>query len=390
MIRIKKPGKKIIPTRARELDSRWSRLKPSFNFTNLNLFLFTRLSMKEQTQFAKSLAFLVKAGVPILNSLHILREQATSRSQGRILDSVIDDVANGQFLHTSLARFRHVFGDFAINIIRIGETGGILNQNLNYLADELKKKQNLRRKILSALIYPIFISLTTLALIGLLTVFIFPKIMPIFNSLNVDLPFTTRFLVWMSDFLRHWGLVLVGAIAILTTIIAILHKKVVAVHRTIDWFILKTPLAGHLSQSYNLTNFCRTLGLLLKSGVRVDEAVMITAETTGNRLYRDRFHEIAAGVLRGEKMSKHLKRYPKLFPPMVTQMITIGETSGDLADTLVYLAEMYENQVEELTKNLSSAIEPALMIFMGLMVGFVAVSVISPIYQITQNLHPGR
>ena len=355
---------------------------------NLNFLLIGRMSIKEQAYFAKSLSFLVKAGVPILNSLHIMREQTCSRSQTRVLDKVISDVANGQYLHQSLGRFRHTFGDFAINMIRIGETGGILNQNLEYLADELKKKQDLRRRVLGALVYPIFISLATLTLTAVLTAFIFPKILPIFQSLNVELPFTTRFLIWVSSFLRDWGLLLVAIIAVIITTVAVLRAYIQSFHRFLNHVMLALPLFGRLSQSYNLTNFCRTMGLLLKSGIRVAEAIQITAETTPNQLYRDHYHQLAKSILRGEKMSKHLEKNKGLFPVTMTQMIIIGETTGSLADTLLYLAELYESQVEDITKNMSGAIEPVLMIFMGIMVGFVAVSVITPIYGITKNLHP--
>ena len=354
----------------------------------LAIFFFTRLSIKEQAHFARSLAFLVKAGVPILNSLHILRQQARSRSHGRVLDSVIGDVANGQYLHTSLGRFRHIFGDFAINIIRIGESGGILNQNLEYLADELRKKQALRRKVLGALVYPIFISLATIALTATLTVFIFPKILPIFQSLKVDLPFTTRFLIWVSAFLRDWGLILLAALVIAFFATLILHQKVRPIRRGLDWLLLKLPLVGHLAMSYNLTNFCRTMGLLLKSGVRVAEALNLMADITPNAIYQDHFRAVSQNILKGEKMSKRFEQNPKIFPVTMSQMIIIGETTGGLANTLSYLADLYEGEVEELTKNLSSAIEPLLMIFTGLMVGFVAVSVITPIYEITRNIHP--
>ena len=161
-------------------------------------FTLARFSLKDKTLFAKRLAFLIGAGVPILDSLHLLRQQTRSRSQARVYEKIIADVANGQFLSTSLARFSHLFGHFAINIIRVGETGGVLSQNLNHLAEELKKRHSLRRKIISAMIYPALISVATLSLASLLTVYIFPKIMPIFSSLDVNLPWTTKVLIFLS------------------------------------------------------------------------------------------------------------------------------------------------------------------------------------------------
>ncbi len=344
------------------------------------------MNIKEQTHFAKRLAFLVSAGVPVLNSLHLLRKQTKAKRQGRMFDQVISDVANGKYLSASLGQFKHIFGNFAINIIKVGEQSGSLSQNLNYLADELKKKHALRRKILGALVYPIFITVATLGVTGLLTAYIFPKLMPIFIGLNVVLPLTTRVLIGSSNFLRHDGLFSLVVLVLLVAAFFILLKKLPRFHHTVDRSLLTLPLVGPMIQSYNLTNFCRTLGLCLKSGVRVAEAARITADTTQNLVYRQTIKEIAEYVTRGEKISKRLEQSPKVFPDISTQMIAIGEQTGGLADTLIYLAEFHENEVEDFTKNLSSSIEPALMIFMGVLVGFIAMSVITPIYAITQNL----
>jgi type IV pilus assembly protein PilC len=156
------------------------------------------------------------------------------------------------------------------------------------------------------------------------------------------------------------------------------------VHR----WILRLPLIGNIIQSYTMANFSRTLGLLLKGGVRITEAIIITGDTMTNVVYKKELTAIAHGVLKGEKISQYLEKRTHLFPDLLTQMISIGESTGNLSESLTYLAEMYESEVDDLTKNLSSTLEPVLMIFMGILVGFVAVSVITPIYSITQNLHP--
>lgn len=329
----------------------------------------------------------MKAGVPILDSLKILRRQTKSKARAKIFDKVIADVSNGQFLATSLKKLSHIFSDFAINIIKVGETSGSLDQNLNYLADELKKKHALKQKIVGAFVYPIFITTATVGLTVLLTVFIFPKIRPIFDSLHVVLPFSTRALIFTSDFLGSYGLYLLAGIVVFLTAFFISLKKSVKLHYFVDRIVLKIPLVGRITKSYNMANFCRTLGLLLKSGVRVTEALTITGDTTSNRIYKKECFHAAKGVLKGEKISKYLETRTMYFPDLMTQMVAIGESTGNLSETLVYLSELYEGEVDDLTKNLSSSIEPVLMIFMGLIVGFVAVSVITPIYEITQNLH---
>lgn len=349
-------------------------------------YFFGRLSVKEQTFFAKRLAFLINGGVPILEGLTLLARQAKTGTKRKIFEQIILDVANGQFLSKSLRQFPKMFSEFAINLIHVGETSGVLSQNLTYLADELKKKQLLRQKVLSALVYPAFITVATLGVAILLTVYIFPKIMPIFQSLNVKLPLTTRILLWISNFIRDYGWIVAIVVFVSTVVSMIIIKKSEKVHYWVDRMLVTLPIVGRLIQSYNMANFTRTLGLLLKSGISILQATKITADTLTNRAYRKEARAIEHVVLKGGRISKHLEKSPRLFPDIATQMILIGETSGKLPDTLIYLSEMYEHEVEDITKNLSSSIEPVLMVFMGLIVGFVAVSVITPIYEVTQNL----
>jgi len=229
----------------------------------MNNTFFLRFSIKEQTLFAKRLSFLIKAGVPILECLSLVRSQTKSKSKARVYDAIISDVANGQYLSSSLAKFRKLFGDFTINIIRVGENSGVLSQNLAYLADELGKKHALHRKVVGTLIYPIFITIATLGVTGVITVFIFPKLMPIFTSLHVELPLTTRMLIWASQFLGHnWLWVILGVIAAVAGWVVV-RAKFLSVRYVGDQILLSIPVAGKIARSYNLANFARTLGLLL-------------------------------------------------------------------------------------------------------------------------------
>ena len=346
----------------------------------------TKLSTREQTLFAKRLAFLTKAGVPILESLMILRDQASSAGIARVYERIITDTTNGQYLHKSLRRLNGAFGDFAINIIEVGEHSGILSQNLIYLAEELKKKEELRRKILGAMVYPIFITIATLGVTALLTAYIFPKIMPIFTSLHAKLPFTTRALIVMSEFLREWGVVSLFALVILGFVFGSLHRRVAPFRMWNDRMLLRIPLAGGMARTYNIVTFCRTVGILLKSGVLLNEALTITGDTMQNRVYRRECYRLAEKVHKGEPISRYLLAHRTFFPPMLSHMVAIGEKTGRLPEVMTYLSELYDAELDDLTKNLSVSIEPILMLVMGLIVGFVAISVITPIYDITQNL----
>lgn len=347
-----------------------------------------KLSIKEQMLFVKRLAFLINASVPILESLHMVSEQAKSRRYSRMMQSVITDVTNGASLSRSLGKFPNIFGDFGINIIRIGESSGTLSQNLEYLADELKKSDTLRSKVIGALVYPAVITLATLAITGFLMLYLFPKIMPIFTSLHMELPLTTKIVIAVSTFLQAWGLVLIAVIIALFIAAGILIKKFERVRYFFDTWTLRLPIAGEMIRFYNLATATRTLGLLLRSGVTLSEALPLTADTTRNLIYKEQYQLLSEAVIRGERISGYMFKKPELFPIITTQMVAVGERSGSLSSTLVYLSEMYEAEVDDFTKNLSSLIEPALMVIMGVLVGFIAVSIITPIYGITQNLHP--
>ncbi len=358
----------------------------AFHFSETTEVLFVRFSIQEQTLFAKRLSFLIDAGVPLLEALHIIRSQTRARGQVKIFDAVITDVASGQYLSTSLLKFKKHFGEFTINLIRIGELSGILAENLKYLAEELAKKHALKRKVRSALIYPIFITVTTLGVTGMLTVFIFPKIMPVFISLDIALPVTTRILLFVSTFLQAWGILVAFGLGALMGTFLFARTKVYALHHVTDYALLWLPIAGDIVRAYNVSNFCRTFGLLLHCGVHVTEALEITASTTKNLVYREAYESAAREVTKGESIAKHIPTGTIIFPDLLPHMIAIGEASGSLTKTLRYLAEHYGSEVDEKTKNLSSTIEPVLLVVMGLIVGLIAVSVITPIYDITQHL----
>ncbi len=347
---------------------------------------FLRFSTKDQILFAKRLAFLIEAQVPLVEALAIIRDQSHPRTLP-LYNTILEDISAGKYLSASLGRHPHLFGAFTIAIIRIGEHSGTLGPSLVYLAEELEKAHALRSKVKSALIYPLFIVSATVIVISLLTVFIFPKIMPIFISLNVTLPLTTRALLSISSYLQHWGfatLLVFGAFLVLVQSLRRLHEPT---HRASDALILHLPIIGPLTRTYNGTHFCRTLGLLLKSGLQLSTALVIVAETTTNLVYKNIFIKISKRVTLGEELAPNIETYHSLFPDMIPKLVAVGEKTGNLSETLEYLARFYESEVDAKTKNLSSVLEPALLLGMGLAIGIVAISVITPIYEVTKNLH---
>lgn len=352
----------------------------------MKFFFGKKLSIKKQSFFAKKLSFLVKSGLPTLESMEVIKTQAQSKAETILYEKVILDLTSGHTLAHSLAEHKNIFNSFTINLIRAGEASGTLTENLLYLADELKKKQGLKRKITSALLYPVIITISTCGITGFLILYIFPKIMPVFRSLHKELPVTTRFIIFISDALKHYGIYILLLLLLALVGSYFLLKNKPKIRFLFDGILLRIPLIGKINTHYHITNISRTLGLLLKSGSPLSDALVITKETTENTQYQKALDKILIIVNEGKNMSEGIRQFPQIFPEMLCHMVAIGETSGNLPETLIYLSQFYENEFEDLTKDLSSAIEPALMLVMGVIVGFVAISVITPIYEITNNL----
>jgi type IV pilus assembly protein PilC len=303
----------------------------------------------------------------------------------KILETLIHDTANGMYLSASMEKYGQIFGQLFVNIVRVGEQSGTLTENLTYLAEELKKKHELVSRVRGALIYPGVILVATIGIVVTLMVAVFPKILPVFAGLNIKLPLSTRILIAATHFLTTYTFWLIIGVLVFFVAIYFLSKQ--------EWFknffdhsIMHVPVFGSMVMKVNLVNIARVLGLLLKSGVQIIEAVNITASALENRYYRHELRTAGETLRRGDFFSVYLAKNPNLFPPIFSNMIQVGENTGNLSENLVYLALYYEEDVDNFLKNLNSIIEPMLLLFMGLLVGFMALSVITPIYSISQSL----
>lgn len=346
---------------------------------------FVHMSPREQITFARNLALMTQTGMPLLDGIQLLQKQGQSRSIRKILEVVIKDIENGIFLSTSLERFKNVFGSLFINILRVGEASGTLATNLGFLADELRKKQELRAKIVSAMIYPVIIAIASVCLTAVLLFGIFPKIMPIFASLTTPLPLATRVLIAANTFgQKHWIAIL--AVLILGPITMTLLLKIPALRYLYHRILLATPIVGPLIRSIQITILARTLGILLKSGIHIDESITYTAEILPNLVFRKALRSIAEKVKSGATLGGQLQIYPSLFPIMFTQMVSVSENAGTLEETLKYLSESYEEEVDGSTRNLVALMEPLLMIVMGGAVAFVAMAILLPIFSVSQSI----
>ncbi|OGM97061.1 MAG: hypothetical protein A3B86_02925 [Candidatus Yanofskybacteria bacterium RIFCSPHIGHO2_02_FULL_38_22b] len=351
-----------------------------FNFSG-------KLSFHEKAEFAKRLAFLIKANIPIVESLHILRDQCNSKSRIKMWDQIIVDVSNGQYLSTGLLKHRQIFGDFTINLIKIGEETGILHQNLEYLSEEFRKKYELKKKVVGALIYPLFIMAVTIGLIGVIALYVFPKVIPIFSSFGPNLPLATKILIASSNFAVNYWPYAGGVILLLGLVLTFLYKRVKVFNFYANKASFFVPIIGTLLKNYQLANFSRNMGLLINCNINIVSAANIAAESTTNPVYKKVMYELAEDITSGKKISQCLTMSPSLFPYMANHVISVGERTGNLYEAFMDLSKYYENEVDDLTKNLSNSLEPVLLIFMGLIVGLVAISVIAPIYEITKSIH---
>lgn len=338
--------------------------------------------------FVEHLSLMIKGGIPIAEALEILRKETKSWIFRRALKDVLERVLEGESLHMGLGRHPKVFDRFFRSIVRGGEEGGTLEENLKYLSSSLRAEYSLRKKIIGALIYPIIIVLIALVIVLIITFFILPRLIKLFLALKVQLPLSTKILLATGGFLqKYWILVLI--VIFLYFLIMKVLKSLKFTRFYIDKRNLLFPIFGEIEKNRNLTEFSQVLSALLKSGVPILESLDICIDTLENEVYKKKLTLIRSEVERGGKISQGLKKFPEIFPLIFSQMVLVGEKTGTLEESFNYLAEFYEREVDSAVKNLSAALEPALLVLVGFFVAFVALAIITPIYQITSGLGVG-
>lgn len=349
--------------------------------TNINI---KGTSLVEKVVFAKHLSLMVKSGVVISEALKILYQGSSGKFKATI-GEIYNSVKSGRTLSRSLERYPKIFSDFFVGAVYAGESSGSLGESLENVSNQLRKEQELNEKIKGALLYPIIILIAAFAMSLFLAFYILPKIIPLFEGMKMNLPWTTKILIAFSHLVQAYGAWMLVGIFLLIALLAWLLRQNFAkpfFHKI--W--LGLPIVNNIIRQANLARFSRTLGTLLSSGLNIVEALDITAKTTTNYYYRESLFVVSKGVSKGNKLSVNLAKYKDFFPDMLIRMVSIGEESGKLQETLIYLADFYEEEVDNSTKNLSTVVEPILLIAVGLGVGFLALSIITPIYSITGNV----
>ncbi|MFZ1987617.1 MAG: type II secretion system F family protein [Minisyncoccia bacterium] len=346
-----------------------------------------QLSLKEQAALTKRMSFLLRGGMATPYILSLVGSQQRSSATQKIFQSISEDVEAGHSFADSLRKHPKLFAPFAIQIIHIGEASGAFAGNLAYLSEELEKRSSLRSKVLGALMYPALIGVFSIVMTVALVVFIFPKIVPVFSGLGVALPWPTRIVLGLSNYLTHWGFLTFGILATALLVVMVITKRNTKAQLLFSRFLLSVPIVRSLTRSYYLASISRTFSLLLTSGMTLRDAIPATAASITHPVYRFEFEKLQEAVEEGRSISETFGNADVLFPDLVRHMLSAGEASGTLPETLSYISEYYEHELDETTRRLSTLVEPVLMIGMGLSVGFVAISIILPIYEITQHLH---
>jgi type IV pilus assembly protein PilC len=343
-----------------------------------------RIKLKQIAVFCRQFATMVNSGLPILRALSILTDQTESKELAKVLFAVRAGVENGSSLSAAMAEHPKAFNALFISMVKAGETGGVLDDVLLSLADQIEREVELRRQIKSAMTYPIVVvALVTLILAAML-LFVVPQFETIYSSLGGTLPLPTRMLLSASRAVRtYWYVVLLGAVV--TSFLFRRYKKTEAGRARVDAVKIRIPIFGPLFHKVALARFASTLGMLLRSGVPILQALDNVNETVNNRVIGDAVDDVKTSVREGESIAKPLGRH-KAFPPMVVQMMAVGEETGAVDTMLDKVAEFYNSEVTATVEAMTSLIEPLLIAVIGAAVGAAVIALYMPMFSVINLL----
>ncbi len=357
-----------------------------FVLSKLQGMLGGSVSTKQKIMYAKRLSFLLGAHVPIVRALRMIESQLALRSGKRALFSqIVSGIDAGQRL-SDIPQHRSVFGRLATPLIRLGEESGTLHTSFQLVTEELEKSYELKQKIMSALLYPSIILVGTVSLLLLLVVMVFPRLMSVFSGLNITLPLSTRIVLGLSLFLQQWWWAVLCGVGVLSALCSYIYRKKRSVQVSSQKVLLHVPIVAQLIRAYQGARITRMIGLLLSHGTDLITALAIVAEHTDHVLYRQVITDSKQASAQGELFSSVLQKHVLLFQADYVHIIATGEQGASMAESLIYVADMCAKELEYLSKTLTVSIEPVLMITIGCIVAGMALSIITPMYQITQHL----
>ncbi len=343
--------------------------------------LWEGVKPQELAMFFRQLSVLIEAKVPVTSSLDAIAEQIDNDYLRVVIQEMRDDIDDGMPFSETLERHPDVFSPLVVNMVKAGEMSGGLQRSIKFVADNIEKNYHLTSKIKGAFFYPGFVILVA-GIIGFLVItFILPKITQIIIDMKIAVPWYTKVLMWIGDFMSHyWGAVLIGVLGVVGGIIYYLRTP--AGKNDLEEITLKIPVVGAIASRMYLIRFAENLGALLHGGIPIVRALDVVGNVVGSHVYREVIDRAAGEVRTGGSMSRVFAASP-IIPPMVTQMVKIGEETGSTVNVLKSVSDFYTQEVEVMTRNLTSLIEPVLIVILGIGVAILVVGVLMPIYNIT-------
>jgi len=346
---------------------------------------FTTISLRDKMVFARNLSVMISSGLTISRSIKNLSLQLKNKKFQQVLVDIHNDVRSGKNLSEAMAKYPNIFSELFVNMVKVGEVGGNLDETLKIVAVQLEKEHSLRSKVKGAMVYPAVIMVAMGGVGVLMLTYILPKITGVFSDMDVVLPKSTQFIISLSEILKNHSLLLMASIVSLMIFLKMFLKTVTG-KKTLAFLLLRTPAIKNMVVKINCARFSRIYSSLLRSGVSSLDALKIVSNTLSNYYYKEVLLKSIRQIQKGVDLSKVIGENERLFPVLVKQMIEVGEQTGETETILLKMAEFYEGEVDQLTKNLSSIVEPVLMIVMGGAVGFFAVSMLQPMYSLMDNI----
>ena len=352
-----------------------------------NLSFRKKVSQSEVAIFTRQFSVMLEAGLPLIQGLDAIAQQHSNPTFKSVLEQIRNDVEGGSSLSTAMARHPKGFDSLYTNMIAAGETGGILDTILQRLSSFIEKIVKLKRALRSALIYPATILTIAIAVVAIILWKVVPVFRTLFEGFNVDLPLLTRFVIALSGLVEKY-IIFVIMFAVLGSFGLRFYYKTEKGRHLIDKLLLKFPILGPILRKIGVARFTRTLATLLTSGVPILEGLTITGKTAGNAILEDTIYQLRQRIEEGGTMAEPM-RQSGFFPPMVTQMVAVGESTGEMDAMLVKVADYYEEEVDVVMANLLTILEPVLMVFLGVVVGGIVISMYLPLFKLIQVLSGG-
>jgi len=342
-----------------------------------------KVNFNDIVDFTRQIAIMINAGLSLIDALDILKKQVKKPALRKVIDDITNEIKAGNTFSTALKKYHNLFSNLYISLIRSAEASGKLGEIMLKLSDNLEKEREFKGKIKGALIYPAIIVVGMITVMFVMITFVIPKLLNLYKEFNVELPFTTQILIAISSFsIKFWPLMILSIVGGFFLMKKYLSTK--AGKFTFDKLVLQLPVIGNVIKISALVDSTRTLAILIGSGISILEALDIVIGTANNIIYQESFKNIKKKIEKGQSLGASLDE-EGIYPPILVQMTQVGEQTGHLDDTLGRLSKYFEMESELAVKAMTTLIEPAILVFLGLGVGFLVMSVITPIYNLTSS-----